>query len=425
MKKWFWLVGVAFLVRLIGLNQSLWLDEAVVAEAISKFGFLELITKFAPTDFHPPLYYLLLNAWTTIFGTSEIALRLPSVIFSLGAGILLFSLGGFWASAFLLFNPLFVYYSQEARMYTLVTFLLTLVYWAIRKNRYLLAALATVLSLWSFYGAVFFISTLVILMLLEKNYRAAFYLALSLGLAVLLISPLLYLQYQNSLSLRGLVANWSSVLGPASLKNLLLIPLKFAAGRISFEPKILYYGLSGIWAFIVWVLAAKGALNSKGRPYTWLIIAPLVMGLIFSLFTPLLQYFRFLYLLPFLAMLLSLGIPKSWVRAAILTGFVIFSLAYLLLPRFHREDWKNLSRSLPKYALVYGIPSSLEAVRYYRPDLRLEDIRQEEFTTTTLWAIPYTLDIYGINVAQLRESQGYDLVGTASFRELVLERWAK
>ena len=36
---------------------------------------------FFLSDFHPPLYYLVLKAWSSVFGYSEFSLRLPSVIF--------------------------------------------------------------------------------------------------------------------------------------------------------------------------------------------------------------------------------------------------------------------------------------------------------------------------------------------------------
>ncbi|MBI4226109.1 glycosyltransferase family 39 protein, partial [Candidatus Roizmanbacteria bacterium] len=140
----------SFLIRLISLSQSLWLDEATTARVIQQYNFLEIITKFSPTDFHPPLYYLFMKVWTNVFGYSEIVLRFPSVIFSLLTGYVVYIIGklvinddsgrprdklgvarmtkeqtGFWAAVFFLFNPLIVYYSQEARMYMMVTFLLT------------------------------------------------------------------------------------------------------------------------------------------------------------------------------------------------------------------------------------------------------------------------------------------------------------
>ena len=116
-KKIFFIFFFAFLIRLIALNQSLWLDEAVTANVVKNFDFAQIISKFSPTDFHPPLYYLFMKLWTNFFGYSEIALRMPSVLFSLLTGYVIYLIGGIWSAAFFLFNPLIVYYSQEARMY--------------------------------------------------------------------------------------------------------------------------------------------------------------------------------------------------------------------------------------------------------------------------------------------------------------------
>ena len=123
----------AFLIRLVALNQSLWLDEATTARVVKEYQFLSIITQFSPYDFHPPGYYLFMKFWSNLFGDSEISLRLPSILFSLLTGYFIYKMvkllyGGimaFWASVFFLFNPLVIYYSQEARMYTMVTFSLT------------------------------------------------------------------------------------------------------------------------------------------------------------------------------------------------------------------------------------------------------------------------------------------------------------
>ncbi|NCN22390.1 glycosyltransferase family 39 protein, partial [Candidatus Falkowbacteria bacterium] len=77
----FFVFLLAFLIRLIGINQSLWLDEATTARVVQQYNYQEIITKFSPNDFHPPLYYLFMKFWTNIFGYSEVALRFPSIIF--------------------------------------------------------------------------------------------------------------------------------------------------------------------------------------------------------------------------------------------------------------------------------------------------------------------------------------------------------
>src|SRR3989344_5684606 len=84
---------IAFSIRLISLNQSLWLDEATTAIAVQTHSFWNIVTQFSPSDFHPPLYYLVMKVWTGIFGYSEVAIRMPSVLFSMLAGLVVYKIG--------------------------------------------------------------------------------------------------------------------------------------------------------------------------------------------------------------------------------------------------------------------------------------------------------------------------------------------
>ena len=76
------------------------------------------------SDTNPPLYYLLLYAWTLIFGTSDMMLRLFSIVCSLACLPLLASIarriggeGAVLASCVLFaFSPLAIYYSTEGRI---------------------------------------------------------------------------------------------------------------------------------------------------------------------------------------------------------------------------------------------------------------------------------------------------------------------
>jgi len=72
---------IGLVLRLILLNQSLWLDEAIGALAVKDLSFGAIFSQFLLIDNHPPLYYLILKFWTMLFGYSEVSLRLPSVIF--------------------------------------------------------------------------------------------------------------------------------------------------------------------------------------------------------------------------------------------------------------------------------------------------------------------------------------------------------
>ena len=71
---------LAFLLRLINIDQSLWLDEAIGAIAVEKFSYGEIVNTFMLSDNHPPLYYLLLKFSTNIFGFSELGIRMLTVL---------------------------------------------------------------------------------------------------------------------------------------------------------------------------------------------------------------------------------------------------------------------------------------------------------------------------------------------------------
>jgi mannosyltransferase len=112
-------------IYLIGA-QSLWSDEGNSVALASRS--LSQITSDASHDIHPPLYYWLLSLWTTIFGTSEVALRSLSAVLGVLLVLVIAHLGrclhskgvGLIAAFIAAISPFQVYYSQEARMYILL-----------------------------------------------------------------------------------------------------------------------------------------------------------------------------------------------------------------------------------------------------------------------------------------------------------------
>ena len=124
------IIILAAAVRLWGLSeQSIWQDEAYsVVLARQDIG---AIIQTQVEDSSPPLYYVLLHFWLRLFGDSEFAARLFSALLGvclvaatlLIASALLRRAVGFWAGGMLALAPLAVYYSQEARMYSLTPLL--------------------------------------------------------------------------------------------------------------------------------------------------------------------------------------------------------------------------------------------------------------------------------------------------------------
>lgn len=123
------LLVLASVLRLFLLGtHSLWLDESYSLDMAA--SGLEQILENTGKDAHPPLYYLLLHFWLSR-GRSEVMLRLPSVVLGSLSIPLAYALARLWcshrvallAALFLALSPLLVWYSQEARMYSLLAFL--------------------------------------------------------------------------------------------------------------------------------------------------------------------------------------------------------------------------------------------------------------------------------------------------------------
>jgi mannosyltransferase len=149
---WTWALLAATLaawaIRLYRLDvQSLSYDEAVTAQ-VTQQGLADL-TRWTADDIQPPLYYYGIAGWVRLVGASEWALRLPSAAWGVLALPLMAILGrrlygrrsGLLAAALTAGAPLYIYYSQDARMYTQLTTLgLLSAYSALRASEAPVAA---------------------------------------------------------------------------------------------------------------------------------------------------------------------------------------------------------------------------------------------------------------------------------------------
>ena len=140
MKRETLLVLLLALVMVLGLvlrlhqlgDESLWLDECFTYVYSGKE--LTEIVNVLKEDWHPIGYYIVTYFTTKFIGTSEIALRLPSLIFGMLSLILVYVLGrnlinrpiGLLASLFTAVSYTAVLYSQEAKMYSMLMLFSTL-----------------------------------------------------------------------------------------------------------------------------------------------------------------------------------------------------------------------------------------------------------------------------------------------------------
>jgi len=122
------LAGAYLRLRQLG-DESIWLDEALSIVYVTRdYTTFELLFELPLEDPHPPLYYLLLDGWIAVFGSSEVAVRMPSALFGIASLVLVYAVGarlfdreaGTVAAALLGLSSFNLYYAQEARMYTLL-----------------------------------------------------------------------------------------------------------------------------------------------------------------------------------------------------------------------------------------------------------------------------------------------------------------
>jgi mannosyltransferase len=129
-----WLVAILACALALRLHQltvaPLWVDEAVTAWLV-KLPPIQMFKMLKNIEMTPPLHNCLVYVWSRVFGTSELALRLPSVLFGVASVYMISRLGrilydgrtGLLAAALLAFTPYHITYSQEGRAYSLLIFL--------------------------------------------------------------------------------------------------------------------------------------------------------------------------------------------------------------------------------------------------------------------------------------------------------------
>lgn len=136
---------------------------------------------------HPPLFYALLKLMTGLYGFTEFGARFIIAVFSVAGVAILYRLGknacgptaGLFAAALLAVNPLHIWLAQEARMYSLLSLLITAnmgFFWRglnykNRANWIGLAATAGAIYLTHYFGLLVPVIQLVFIGLAFKRYH--------------------------------------------------------------------------------------------------------------------------------------------------------------------------------------------------------------------------------------------------------------
>lgn len=466
-------------LRLINLNQSLWLDETVQA-ITSKGSFLGLFTELKG-DFHPPLYHFLIWGWVHLFGNGEIVMRMPSVIFGTATIWFVYQIAKLMKKGnfFPLFTvlliataPFHIYYSQEGRMYAFAAFATVLsFYYFLRmmigeKPNKVAYVLSTTLMLYSdYYGLFGFLAQIMIAFWLwrKKAFQIipSFLMALTFFLPCL---PLLWIQLKTGSQATFSLPGWGTLVNLSLLKALPLTFIKFAIGRITIFNKTIYAFLAGIIFLVYGFLMIKSLFKGKKLSADksliiilfWLAI-PVLLAWAISIFVPNYQPFRLLFVLPAFYLLLAYGISSlssTLARRLFLVFVLLVNLVSLFVyyqnPYFHREDWRGAVRFIEQQegktlALLPSETSHWPYTYYSKGKVKLISVGQDirpvneddlkrlsgdlSFSIInsqfSIYYVYYLADLFDPQnlIPNWLESQKFVKIGEVSFNQIRIQEW--
>lgn len=415
-----WLLALTLLawgVRLYWLDaQSLWYDEGVTA-TLAQRSLVDL-TAWTARDIQPPLYYYVVWGWGRLAGWGEWSVRFVSVWWGVLSVPLLAVLAqrltrsraaAVTAALLAALHPLLVYYSQEARMYTMLVALGLLAgYLLLRIDdgeahwpTWVGYTATATLAVYTHYFAFFLLLALGIAFLL-KHYRQI-WVFLSAHLAILLI----YLAWSGALfyQLRVDRSYWQGQLKVWEAFQSVL--LRFTQGETVLErdagPTLLLYG--GVTLFLLVALLWQARWQPTWRrplryALCWLLI-PLVGVLTLAAFIPKFNARYVMVALPGLLLLWSGSIGAlftvaewptvrasasrvtGWVAVILLvTGFWGANRNWFTDMAFTKAEWRQVAAYVrthkqPNEAVILVSGHAWPIWNYYAPDLpaiRLPDL---------------------------------------------------
>ena len=362
---------IATILRFVSINQSLWLDEAINIGNAANLDFKSLVLKYSLGDFHPPLYHVILKSWMLLFGTSEISVRAPSIVFGVVTVYITYLIGkklfeqktALIATTLIATAPLHIYYSQEARMYSLAAMIASFsVYFfisIIKKDSLIFWVgfiISTVLMLYSDYMPYLLIPIYIIYLFLNRKniskHTTRAFIPAFVAVAII-ISPWLFVfqkQLNVGLSAAAAAPAWAQVVGTPDAKSLLITFVKFTIGRISNDNNLIYALLFSPVAIFVILLSAMSFFRmSPKRSILWYwFLGSVLLGYFLAYIVPIFAYFRFIFVLPAFYIILASGISTvNWkpltrtLLAITLTINIVSTVIYFTTPKFQRENWRD------------------------------------------------------------------------------------
>jgi mannosyltransferase len=417
MRRWvaarsgaFWIVAgltvLAAVLRFATLGvQSYHHDEVVTASRILRDGFGHAMDAVGFSESAPPLYYALAWVWTQVTGTDEYGLRSLSALAGVATVPVAYLFGqalrdrrtGIAAAALVAVNPMLLWYSQEARAYSLLVLLAaaSALFFVRalddgRRRDFALWGVFSGLALATHYFAVFPIAIEVLWVARRWGKRSFPGLGIVAGFS-LALAPLAYHQMSSG------HAEWIAE-HALSHRAWETIATFFVGetGDIIAQPEnplnaVVPFGLAIIAIALIWV---RGADRDRRRAMVPLVLAasatliPLAIAIVSPGKDFVLARNLIAALVPLLvAVAIGVTLPGArragiGVGAALFAYFLAFSVIASVSPSLQRPDWRAVAERLgtPEYPRAIVTWSLGQAsLRRYRAEGSFQAFQSERY----------------------------------------------
>jgi 4-amino-4-deoxy-L-arabinose transferase-like glycosyltransferase len=334
--------------------QSFWIDEGYTVRML-RMDLGGLLHGIPRTEETPPLYYLLAWLWTRPFGTGEAGVRTISALLGTATIPVAYALGrrlvseraGLIVAALAAFNPLLVWYSQEARSYALlilVAGLATLYFVRDEPGRWGIASAA---ALATHYFAAFVVVPQAVWLLVRGRERPRVLVAVAaVGVVGAALIPLAVHQSDNE----GARFIGFSDLG----SRLLQVPKQFLVGYDLPGEVPLAIAAGALAVAAVVLLVARGGPDARRGARTAAVLVAAIVGLPLLMALAGADYFLTRNVItawiPF-AVVLAAGLAAvrragAALAVALCAVFLAATIAVETSPEFQREDWRGAAEAL-------------------------------------------------------------------------------
>ena len=359
---------------------GLWFDEAdLVARAHEPLA--GLLAAFVRPGENGPLFTVLVAAWLRLAGDAELTVRLPSVLAGTLAIPALALLGralggwrvGLLAAGLLAVSPYAVWYSQDAKMYALLTLLVPVTWWLLlralgrpRPAWWLAYGLLTIAGFFIHVSMVLVWLSQVLVVLLHWRRLGAARRPWAIVTLLLLLPELVVGLWQATYLLGGAVlGSWQPSVGLGEMLGVLAVKLAVNRADPATEwwGALLFAGLAAA-GLVAWARGGQAASDpaDNGAPAAGLrpavllagaLVVPTVLFYLVTLRVPLFQDRYLIVLLP--PYLLLVAGALAWLTRR-LWPLALVGLAALLLTAWiplrdvvysaepQKEDWVSAYR---------------------------------------------------------------------------------